>query len=283
MGCCENLVKIFLFVTNLLIFLLSCAVLGFGIWVLVDKPSIVNLVDQTDANIPIYNSAVILFLVVASLAIVISFFGCCGAYKESKCMLGTYFMMVLSLLIVITVGTIIGFSQGIDAVIEPLKDTLALYDEGSTRTDIQEITNLWDSVQIDFKCCGVESARDWSEYNSRYNGQGYTENEGGSILLGAKVPRSCCDAASDEQRCMVTPSLNNGAFMVGCFTLLADDITDHISVVGGLAIAVLVIMTVDLVIAFYMCTCYLGSETDIIGRPNKSRYNRPGDNSNLRA
>ena len=32
----------------------------------------------------------------------------------------------------------------------------------------------------------------------RYNGQGYTENEGGSILLGAKVPRSCCDAASDE-------------------------------------------------------------------------------------
>ena len=28
-----------------------------------------------------------------------------------------------------------------------------------------------------------------------------------------------------KQRCMVTPSLNNGAFMVGCFTLLADDIT----------------------------------------------------------
>jgi len=282
MGCCDNIVKSFLFVTNLLIFLLSCAVLGFGIWVLVDKPSIVNLLDQTDANIPIYNSAIILFLIVASAAIFISFFGCCGAYKESKCMLGTYFMLVLSLLIVITVGTIIGLSQGIDAVVEPLKDTLSLYDEASSRTDVKEITALWDSVQIDFKCCGVDSARDWSQYNSRYNGEGWLENEG-AILMGVKVPRSCCDSAKEEQKCMTSPSMNNGAYAVGCFTLLGDDISEHITVVGGLAIAVLIIMTLDLIIAFYMCTCYLGNDTDLLGRPHKANYNRPGDNSNLRA
>ena len=44
---------------------------------------------QTSASVPIYNSAVILILVVSVSAIFISFFGFCGAYKESRCILGT--------------------------------------------------------------------------------------------------------------------------------------------------------------------------------------------------
>ena len=82
---------------------------------------------QTSASVPIYNSAVILILVVSVSAIFISFFGCCGAYKESRCMLGTvrnrnkffkilihisqYFILNLALLVLITVGAIIGMAQ----------------------------------------------------------------------------------------------------------------------------------------------------------------------------
>ena len=82
---------------------------------------------QTSASVPIYNSAVILILIVSVSAIFISFFGCCGAYKESRCMLGTvrqikncfnkfipfsqYFILNLALLVLITVGAIIGMAQ----------------------------------------------------------------------------------------------------------------------------------------------------------------------------
>ena len=53
------------------------------------KGIIIHVFFQTDVSVPIYTSAVILFLIVSISAIFISFFGCCGAYKESKCMLAT--------------------------------------------------------------------------------------------------------------------------------------------------------------------------------------------------
>ena len=68
---------------------LSCAGLGLGIWVLVDKSSFLDLLDRTDATVHIYESTAILILVVAIGSILVTFFGCCGAVKESRCMLGT--------------------------------------------------------------------------------------------------------------------------------------------------------------------------------------------------
>ena len=44
---------------------------------------------QTDHTIHIYESTAVLILIVAIGSILISFFGCCGAFKESKCMIGT--------------------------------------------------------------------------------------------------------------------------------------------------------------------------------------------------
>lgn len=87
--------------------ILSCVGLGLGIWILVDKSSFVDLLEQvdvcyesktentsfpslkTDHSIHIYNSTAILILIVAVGSILISFFGCCGAFKESRCMIGT--------------------------------------------------------------------------------------------------------------------------------------------------------------------------------------------------
>lgn len=276
MDCCSSIVKTFLFITNFLIFLLSCAVIGLGIWILVDKPSLVNILDTTETSIPIYDSAVILLIVVASLALIITFLGCCGAWKESRCMLGTYFVAVLALLVLIVVGTVIGMSQGVEHIAEPLKDTMYLYDETSQRADIQEITKLWDDVQVQYQCCGVFSAEDWSK-TPRFNGDGYME-DGTAIIMGVRVPRSCCEAATDKAKCMTRPTNRNGAYVVGCFELLYDDISDHINIVGGIAIAIIVIMVLDMAIACYMCTCTLSQDTDVIGRPRKRNYNKPPGN-----
>ncbi|XP_023321594.1 tetraspanin-1 [Eurytemora carolleeae] len=270
MGFCDNIVKTFLFITNFLLFLFSCTVLALGIWILVDKPSLVNILDQVESSIPIYDSAVILLLFVASAAILISFFGCCGAYKESRCMLGSYFLMILSLLILITIGTVIGISQGIDNFSNPLKDTLYKYDPTSSRADIKEITGLWDAMQTELHCCGVESARDWSQTNPRFDGTGYTEDNG-ALLLGVKVPESCCATSNNKARCQVAPSGANGAYMAGCFTILKDEISSHMNVVGGVAITIIIIMVLDLMIAGYMCTCGVGED-----RPQKRHYVRPG-------
>jgi len=268
MGVCDTCAKYFLFATNLLIFILSCIILGLGIWVLVDRHSFLDLLDQTSVTVPIYNSAVILILFVASSSIFISFFGCCGAYKESRCMLGTYFLCNLALLVLITVGAIIGMAQGVGKLISPFEDTLQKYD--STRNTPIETT--WDAVQSEFECCGVTSAQDWMNQNPQF--QGTEMVVVGDSYLMARVPQSCCSKAPDQDLCMVTPTTANGAFIQGCFSLIQEQIEQHINVLGGVSIAVISIMVLNLFISFYMCTCGIDSEED--ARPKKRFYGRPG-------
>ena len=85
--------------TNIVVFqILGLTVFGLGIWVLVDKPSFLTLFEEAKSvsgtadsfNVEIYSSAAYILLMVSLLVVLISFFGCFGAMKESKCMLGTW-------------------------------------------------------------------------------------------------------------------------------------------------------------------------------------------------
>ena len=49
-------------------------------------------------------------VVISAFVVLVSFFGCCGAWKESKCMLGTYFTFVLLLFILLLTGGILAYS-----------------------------------------------------------------------------------------------------------------------------------------------------------------------------
>ena len=45
-----------------------------------------------------------------------------------------------------------------------------------------------------------------------------------------------------QDLCMVTPTAANGAFVQGCFALVQSQIEHHVNVLGGVSIAVIVIM-----------------------------------------
>lgn len=106
--------------TASLLQLLSLGVLGCGIWVLVDKPSFLDLFEQAEEQFPteigdgfditLYTSAAYIIIVVAALVAIMSFFGCFGAWKESKCMLGTYFVLILVMFIVMVVGAVLAYT-----------------------------------------------------------------------------------------------------------------------------------------------------------------------------
>ena len=65
--------------------LLGCAILGVGIWVRVD-PNFEEYVKGSDTFNYLYVGAYIL-IVVGLVIMVIGFLGCCGAIRESQCML----------------------------------------------------------------------------------------------------------------------------------------------------------------------------------------------------
>ena len=72
--------------------LLGAAAFGLGIWAYVDKSKMTVLAkvgaDNTDFNvIGLLESAAIVLMVGGAAILLIGFLGCCGAFKESQCLL----------------------------------------------------------------------------------------------------------------------------------------------------------------------------------------------------
>jgi len=262
-GCMSSLVKYLLFATNFLIFLLGTAVFGLGIWVIVDKPSFLDLFDEASKqldgesfNVEIYTSAAYILLVVSALVVIISFFGCCGAFKENKCMLGTYFTLILAMFIVMVVGAVLGYSGDLDKTIkEPLKNALNKYKDDVTDSNdpLYYYKEAWNEVQKEMKCCGVDNAWDWSN--------------GTDIIWDpstANKPLGCCmvkqngseTTAAEQTTCRELPGDpgNNYYYFRGCYTMIKDKIEEHQNVVVGVAIGVVVIMFLNMMFSFAMCT-----------------------------
>jgi len=251
-GCLGKTVQFILFLTNFLVFVLGVVVLGFGAYVLITGNDLVSLIDVTDADsIKIYGSAAILLIVIACAVVLVTFFGCCGAWKVNRCMLGTYFVMILALFICILVGAVIAYTQDLEFVKGALEETQKKY--GHEGTDETIITDAWDSFQEDFDCCGVSNRTDWADSGAIF------KDKDGNIQNTYKVPLSCCANVVEEQltKCLTT-SDNDGpenSFFTGCWTKFQDDVIeankDYILYSG---IAIIVIMFLNMLSAFAMCT-----------------------------
>lgn len=77
---------------SLLLQLVGAGLLGMGIWLVVDSGSLLSTLQHFIADIPelnqLANTGYLLIAVGTALALV-GFLGCCGAMKESRCMLLT--------------------------------------------------------------------------------------------------------------------------------------------------------------------------------------------------
>ncbi|KAM9220219.1 tetraspanin-4 isoform 4-T8 [Dugong dugon] len=104
----------------------------------------------------------------------IGFVGCIGAIKEHKCLLLTFFVMLLFVFLLEATIAILFFvyTDKIDRYAQrDLKKGLHLY---GTQGNVG-LTNAWSIIQTDFRCCGVSNYTDWFEvYNA------------------TRVPDSCC-------------------------------------------------------------------------------------------
>jgi len=169
-----------LIVLNVLFFVLGIGVLGLGTWISVDKTSLFDLVSNStiyqnsskSANENV-TSEVNYYFTLASLGIIgtgafiilLSLVGCCGAIKESKCLLITYAVIVILITLIQSVGIILS------AVYQPtlkthisiaLKPTLRYYGYDQDRT----ITEIWDVKMTNLQCCGVDGYKDFIGLNT---------------------------------------------------------------------------------------------------------------------
>jgi len=175
MGCATGMVKYLVFIANLVFALAGLALIIIGV---VFKFNYLNQV-SSDGVPPEFGIAPILTIIVGAVVFITAFFGCCGAVKESTCMLTTYSIILLSLFIIQVAIGVFAFLQVKDTndykgeLEKGLKKAFDHYDQNKETREAVDVTQHF------LECCGVKGPQDWHFSNG-------------------SLPHSCCSGKSEN-------------------------------------------------------------------------------------
>lgn len=225
MGCATGMVKYLVFIFNLVFFLAGLGLLILGILFTVNFSEAVDLPDEAGH----FKIAPVAVMIIGAVILVISFFGCCGAIKESSCMLTTYACILLAILLLQVAFGIFALLEVKDE--DDLRKTVReqvkkLFDKYGTDVLARDSVN---AMQQALKCCGKNSHADWPS---------------------TEIPASCCSSNTDPCR-----SSSGDIFRVGCTNELFDFLKDSIKIIG----IVLLSLGVTEVIAAVFALCLSSS------------------------
>ncbi|TRZ07426.1 hypothetical protein HGM15179_019682 [Zosterops borbonicus] len=147
-----------------------------------------------------------------------SFFGCCGAWRESYCMVTT-FAVLLSLIFLVEIAAAITgyvFKHKVPGLVEDgLWEAMRRYDQDPS------LTTALDAFQKEFQCCGVHNYTDWVAIPR------FRDND--------TVPRSCCRINTDT--CNVRPTPQT-IYEKGCLPSLEGWVRRNILLLAAVALGV---------------------------------------------
>ncbi|CAH1105273.1 unnamed protein product [Psylliodes chrysocephalus] len=221
MGCATGIVKYLVFLANLLFALAGLALIIIGILIKFNVSEVTKIL-PTD-----FGLAPILSIIIGAIVFVTAFLGCCGAVKESTCMLTTYAIILLTIFILQVAIGVYAFLQIRDkpafnkAIEENVRKTFDNMRQSHEANETMQITQRW------LKCCGVFGPYDYEDRSE-------------------KVPVSCCQNINVQ-----CPSTNNEVHTEGCAPKLQQELEKSSKVIGGVAIGIAVIEIVGAI--FGLC------------------------------
>ncbi|XP_044271228.1 leukocyte surface antigen CD53-like [Tribolium madens] len=199
MGCISGLVKYLLFLFNFLVVLSGIALIAMGA---------IMVKNENKGLDSVTNFSVSAFAIAVGLIVfAIAFFGCWGAIRENGCMLKTYIIIIIVLLIlqialgVMAFAAIKNVNKAFDKKVrEVVKNVFDDYVKDPTK----EKKKVIDTIQQDFKCCGVDGHSYWTN-----------------------PPDSCYKGKKEQGK----------LFKSGCATHFQKVITYNIKIIGYIALA----------------------------------------------
>ncbi|KAL3268487.1 hypothetical protein HHI36_007598, partial [Cryptolaemus montrouzieri] len=161
-----------------------------------------------------FNVAPVLTIIVGAIVFITAFFGCCGAIRESTCMLTTYAIILLSIFIIQVAIGVFAFIQ-----VKNTSDFKQQIQKGLQKTmdkygSNTEATEAVDFTQTLLECCGVNSPSDWHFSNG-------------------SLPLSCCSRQGNS--CLPT---SNSLHDQGCTEALINFLKKIAKVLGYVIIGI---------------------------------------------
>ncbi|KAF4112525.1 tetraspanin-2a [Onychostoma macrolepis] len=142
-------VKYLLLVFNFIFWLSGSLVLAVGLWLRFD-PDTANLLAENDAPEHFF-IAVYILIGAGGVMMLVGFFGCFGAVRESQCLLGSFFACLLVIFGAEVAAGVFGFLNK-DKIIQDVQN----YYQSSMKNDNgTAIVTMYHNV---LECCGSESS-----------------------------------------------------------------------------------------------------------------------------
>uniref|UniRef100_UPI00398F62AB CD82 antigen-like isoform X1 n=1 Tax=Pristiophorus japonicus TaxID=55135 RepID=UPI00398F62AB len=244
---CIKATKYFLFLFNLLFFILGAVILGFGLWILLDKTSFIAVLQSSSSALKIGSY---ILLGVGSVTMLMGFLGCLGAVNEVKCLLGLYFICLLLILIAqITAGVLIYIQRdGLKSEIAEIIHQMIINYNPQENTG-KSFGTTWDYIQRKLECCGWTGPWNWTENVIIRNS---------SVTL---TPCSCHkrlanDSVPETGFCEGDDNVHGA----GCISSVEEWLQSNVGIIFGVCIGVAVIELLGMILS--MCLCKNVDEED---------------------
>jgi len=180
-----------------------------------------------------------LLIAVGSIIFIIAFFGCCGAVRESYCMIITFCALLVAIFLLEIIGGTMGYvmrAQVATVAKDKMIKTMPKYNES------KEIQIVWDNLQRDFECCGTINATDWTN------------------VTDPSLPMSCCDdtiGAVGRSNCtLMSPNLHD----IGCMDAFVNFAEKHAAKIAGVGIGLAAVQLIGILLSSYLAksikNCY---------------------------
>nr|XP_056701366.1 tetraspanin-1 [Euleptes europaea] len=228
---CFSFLKVMMVLFNLAIALGGAALLGIGIWVSVDSNSFINLFGPLSSNVLQFVNVGYLLIAIGAVLFFLGFLGCCGAQKESKCLLITFFSIVLIIFIIEVAAAVVAlvYTSVAETILEGTVTKVLKNDYGQNK----DVTAVWNKTMSELKCCGLMN---YTDFNDSYYLSQHRE-----------YPPFCC-----EGNTTCTMQLAERDNITGCFPKLLSEIRSNAGVVGGVAAGICVLEIAAMTVAMYL-------------------------------
>lgn len=222
-----NCIKYLMFFFNALFWLSGLALIIVGAIVKSKYGSYLTFADNK------YADAAIFLIIVGVIVFIVAFLGCCGAIKESYCMVTTFAVLMVIIFILEIAAGALGFAyrkKVVDIADKALKKGLSKYHSEKGAKD------FFNWLQKDFKCCGIDSSGDWKNSNATGNST-------------AGVPSSCCKTDNSNADCVKKA---DNIYTSGCKKSFQDFVNGKLVLIGAIALAIAFIQILGIIFACCM-------------------------------
>ena len=256
---CYGFVRYALFCINLVFWAVGLAAVVVSVWLLTDQTLLMSLV-QEQHN---FYDGLYILLCAGVIMLIVTFLGCCGAFRESQCMLVAFFSCLLVVIVAQIAAGAWLYSNSYR--LEELVKSSVINTVKNKYGDDTSYTEAMDTFQSDLGCCGANGPADWtgSKYATRDPSIPVSLTVSGDVNNMYKVPESCCkDKESADcklaRNMKVASVISPAIYSEGCVGKLIDALNNQKNIIIGVAAGIGILELLGLIFALILC-CAIGS------------------------